>query len=162
MQTSTFDEISADFLRITGEVVWATVATVDTRGRPRTRVLHPYWEVVDGRPVGWVATSKSPLKARHLAANPYLSASYWSPKQETVYADCRAEWADDERERVWQLYLDADPPLGYDPATMPPWTDGPLGGGFAVLRLDPWRITVLTAEAAAAGRFYDAVWTSGA
>ena len=60
MPTSTFDEISADFLRITGEVVWATVATVDTRGRPRTRVLHPYWEVVDGQPVGWVGTSKSP------------------------------------------------------------------------------------------------------
>jgi hypothetical protein len=73
-------------------------------------------------------------------------------------ADCKADWADEERERVWQLYVEADPPLGYDPATMPPWRDGPLGGAFAVLRLDPWRITVLTAEAAAAGRFYDGVW----
>jgi hypothetical protein len=155
-----FDEISADFLRIVSEVAWATVATVDTRGRPRTRVLHPIWEVVDGRPVGWIGTSRSPLKTKHLEANPHVSVSYWSPKQETVYADCRAHWADDERERVWQLYLDAEPPLGYDPGSMPPWKDGPLAGVFAVLRLDPWRVTVLTAEAAAAGRFYDGVWTS--
>jgi uncharacterized pyridoxamine 5'-phosphate oxidase family protein len=156
-----FDEISEDFLRIVSEVAWATVATVDTRGRPRTRVLHPYWEVVDGQPVGWIGTSRSPLKTKHLEANPHVSVSYWSPKQETVYADCRAEWADDERERVWQLYLNAEPPLGYDPGKLPPWKDGPLGGVFAALRLDPWRVTVLTAQAAAAGRFYDAVWTSG-
>jgi uncharacterized pyridoxamine 5'-phosphate oxidase family protein len=115
----TFDEISEDFLGIVGEVAWATVATVDTRGRPRTRVLHPYWEVVDGQPVGWIGTSRSPLKTKHLEANPHVSVSYWSPKQETVYADCRAEWADEERERVWQLYPDAEPPLGYDPGALP-------------------------------------------
>jgi hypothetical protein len=32
-----FASIEADFLRITSEVVWATVATVDGEGRPRTR-----------------------------------------------------------------------------------------------------------------------------
>jgi len=157
----TFASIEEDFLRITAEVAWATVATVDTRGRPRTRVLHPIWEVVDGRPVGWVGTSRSPLKTRHLDANPYVSVSYWSPKHETAQADCRASWAEDERERVWNLYLEADPPLGYDPGAMPPWKDGPLAGVFQVLRLDPWRAMVLTAEDAATGRFHDRYWREG-
>lgn len=132
-----FDDIRDDFLRIAGDVVWCTVATVDTRGRPRTRVLHPIWEVVDGAPLGWVATSRSPLKEKHLAANPHVSCSYWSPKQETAHVECRASWADDERERVWQLFLDAPPPLGYDPGAMPAWKDGPLAGAFAALRLIP-------------------------
>jgi hypothetical protein len=89
-----FASIEADFLRITSEVAWATVATVDEEGRPRTRILHPYWESVDGRPVGWVGTSRSPLKSRHLAANPHVSLAYSSPKQETAHAECTAFWAD--------------------------------------------------------------------
>jgi general stress protein 26 len=132
-----FDELREDFLRIVSDVVWCTVATVDTRGRPRTRVMHPYWEVVDGAPVGWIGTSKSPLKTRHLAVNPHVSCSYWSPTQETAHVECRASWADDDRERVWQLFLDAKPPLGYDPAAIPRWKGGPLAGEWAVLRLDP-------------------------
>jgi hypothetical protein len=153
-----FSELQDDFLRITGDVVWSTMATVDTRGRPRTRVVHPIWEVVDGRPVGWVGTSRSPLKTRHLGANPYVSMSYWSPKQETAHADCRASWAEDQNERVWQLYVDAEPPLGYDPATIPPWKDGPLAGEFQALRLDPWRVMLLSAEDAAQGNWYQRVW----
>jgi hypothetical protein len=90
-----------------------------------------------------------------------VSLAYWSPKQETVFAECLASWADDERERVWNLYRQAEPPLGYDPATMPPWKDGPLAGVFAVLRLDPWRVMVLTSEDAAAGRFYERYWQAG-
>lgn len=153
-----FESIEEDFLRISAEVAWATVATVDSRGRPRTRILHPYWEVVDGRPVGWVGTVRSPLKSKHLAANPFVSVAYWSPKQETAHADCRASWADDERERVWNLFLEAEPPLGYDPATLPQWKDGPLGGEFAALRLDPWRVMVLTAEDVAEDRWYQRYW----
>lgn len=53
-------EIEGDFLRITADVVWCTVATVDRRGRPRTRILHPIWEVVDGRPVGWSEPAARP------------------------------------------------------------------------------------------------------
>jgi hypothetical protein len=156
-----FESIEEDFLRISAEVVWATVATVDTRGRPRTRILHPYWEVIDGRPVGWIGTVRSPLKSKHLAANPFVSVAYWSPKQETAHADCRAAWADDERERVWNLFLEAEAPLGYDPGTLPQWKDGPLGGVFAALRLDPWRVMVLTAEDAAEDRWYKRYWREG-
>ena len=49
-----FESIEADFLRVTSDVVWATAATVDSRGRPRTRIMHPSWEVVDRRPAGGV------------------------------------------------------------------------------------------------------------
>jgi Pyridoxamine 5'-phosphate oxidase len=153
-----FESIQEDFLRITSEVVWATVATVDSKGRPRTRILHPYWEAVEGRPVGWIGTVPSRLKAKHIAANPYVSVAYWSPKQETAHAECRASWADDERERVWELFKAAEPPLGYDPAEIPPWKDGPLGGGFRVLRLDPWRVMVLTTEDMAEDRWYQRYW----
>ena len=156
-----FSDVRDEMLRITAEVAWATVATVDTRGRPRTRMLHPIWEVVDEGPVGWIGTSRSPLKTRHLEANPHCSCSYWSPKHETAHAECRASWAPDERERVWGLFLDAEPPLGYDPASIPPWKDGPLGGAFDVLRLDPWRIMLLTAEDLASGNWYQRVWRSG-
>jgi Pyridoxamine 5'-phosphate oxidase len=156
-----FESIEDDFLRISAEVAWATVATVDSKGRPRTRILHPYWEVVEGRPVGWVGTVRSPLKSKHLAANPYVSVSYWSPKHETAHADCRASWADDERERVWNLFLGAEPPLGYDPSTLPQWKDGPLGGEFAVLRFDPWRVMILTTGDAAGGRWYQRYWREG-
>jgi Pyridoxamine 5'-phosphate oxidase len=155
-----FGEISGDFLRISSEVVWATVATVDTRGRPRTRVLHPIWEVVADRPVGWIGTTRTPLKEKHLAANPCVSLSYWSPKQETAHVEARASWADEERERVWEMFVGAPPPLGYDPATIPPWKDGPLAGPFSVLRLEPWRVMVLTAEDAASGRWYERFWRS--
>jgi hypothetical protein len=153
-----FEELRDDFLRITAEIAWCTVATVDTQGRPRTRVLHPYWEVVDGRPVGWIGTSRSPLKARHLEANPFVSCSYWSPKQETAQVDCRTSWAPEENERVCQLFLDAEPPLGYDPAMIPQFADGPLDSEFEVLRLDPWRLMLLTAEDAATGNWYQRVW----
>jgi hypothetical protein len=67
-------------------------------------------------------------------------------------------WADDQRERVWQLFLDAEPPLGYDPGAIPQWKDGPLGGAFAALRLDPWRLMMLTAEDMATGNWYRRVW----
>jgi hypothetical protein len=38
-----FESIEEDFLRISAEAAWATVATVDAKGRPRTRIRHPYW-----------------------------------------------------------------------------------------------------------------------
>jgi hypothetical protein len=73
----TFDELRDDFLRIVSEVVWCTV-----RGHARPAAHpdpHPYWEVADGAPVGWVGTSRSPLRTRHVTANPHVSCAYWSP-----------------------------------------------------------------------------------
>jgi hypothetical protein len=38
---------------------WCNAATVDRKDRPRSRVLHPIWEVIDTYPIGWIATGNS-------------------------------------------------------------------------------------------------------
>ena len=137
MDVSRFDDIATEFDRRVRAAVWCIVATVDTRGRPRTRVLHPIWEAS----TGWITTRPGSLKAKHLAANPHLSCGYMDPAA-PVYVDCRAEWVDDpaEKQRVWE-YIKAQPePYGFDPATI--WSNGPGGSDFGLLKLTPWRIDV--------------------
>jgi hypothetical protein len=56
-------------------IVWATVSTVDRQGRPRSRVLHPYW-IWDGEELdGWIATGPTPLKRAHLERTPFVSVN---------------------------------------------------------------------------------------
>src|SRR4051794_11348324 len=119
-------ETAPAFVAIAHRVVWATVSTVDGQGRPRSRILHPYW-IWDGTTlVGWVATSPTPLKRAHLAATPFASVNYWSPDQDVATAECRASWAFDDATRtwVWETFRDAPAPVGYDPGIIPPWADG--------------------------------------
>lgn len=33
--------------------------------------------------------------------------------------------------------------VGYDPAIIPAWKDGPTSDAFAVMRLEPWRLRVI-------------------
>ena len=54
--------------------------------------------------------------------------------------------AGEERAAVWERFRSAPPPLGYDPA--PIWPDGPLGDGFAVIRMDAWRVRLRRGTAA--------------
>ncbi len=117
-------------------IVWCSVATVDRAGRPRTRILHPIWE----RSTGWIATGRETLKTKHLALNPYVSCSYWDQQHQQIYADCKAEWVDDHAEklRIWDLYKNTPPPLGYDPGII--WQNGPDDAGYGLLKLTPWRI----------------------
>jgi Pyridoxamine 5'-phosphate oxidase len=147
---ASFGEIEEEFLARISRIVWCSVATVDRRGRPRTRILHPIWE----GPTGWIATGRHSFKERHLAANPYVSLSYWDPEQKQVYAECKAEWEDsaEEKRRIWDLYKSTPPPLGYDPAMIPQWSDGPGSADFGVLRLIPWRIEVSSIYDMAAGK----------
>ena len=44
MRVSAFADIEKDFLARVRQIVWCSVATVDRRGRPRSRILHPLWE----------------------------------------------------------------------------------------------------------------------
>ena len=136
MEAATFEEIEPEFMARVRRIAWCTVATVDRRGRPRTRILHPIWE----GSTGWIATGPQSHKAKHLAKNPYVSLSYWDPQHQNIYADCRAEWVEDagERRRIWELYKSTPPPLGYDPGMI--WTGGPDDPAFGVLKLTPWRI----------------------
>jgi hypothetical protein len=146
---STLSETAAPFVDIAHRIVWATAATVDSEGRPWTRILHPIW-VWDGESlVGWIATGPTPTKVAHLAAHPYVSLTYWDPTHDTANADCRATWVNDDETRtwLWGTFKNAPAPVGYDPAIIPPWAGGPTSPAFGALRLEPYRLRVQPAAA---------------
>jgi hypothetical protein len=138
-------ELATEFVATAHRIVWCSVATVDRRGRPRSRILHPYWERTPDGLTGWVLTRPSPLKVAHLAATPYVSCSYWDATHDVAIADCAATWEDDldTHARVWELFRKAPEPLGYDFHQV--WPDGPGAPGSALLRLEPWRLHVADA-----------------
>ena len=153
------------FVDLAHRIVWCSVATVDRRGRPRSRILHPYWEWDGARLVGWVATAPTPLKRGHLDRSRYASCSYWVPSHDVAIAECRAElvFDDEVRARVWNLFKEAPPPLGYDPGGIgvPGW-DSPISPGFAAIRLEPWRLRVLPGDLFLKGGSAGAlVWAEG-
>jgi hypothetical protein len=135
--------VAPAFVEMAHQIVWCSAATVDRAQRPRTRILHPYWEWDGSDLTGWIATGPTPTKRAHLDHSPYLSCSYWAPTHDTCVADCRATWRLDDttRERVWETFKHLPPPVGYDPALIPVW-DSPRSPAFAVLELSPWSIRV--------------------
>lgn len=141
---SDLDVVAPAFVEMAHRIVWASVATVDGSGRPRSRILHPFWVWQDGALTGWVATGPSAVKRAHLARSPYVSVNYWAPGHDTCTAECSADWHldDDACLRVWDMFKHAPEPVGYDPAIIPPWAGGPTSPAFAVLRLEPWRLRV--------------------
>ena len=147
-----FAEIESDFMARAARIAWATVATIDRKDRPRTRILHPIWETVGGRPVGYIATDRGSHKGKHLARNPNVSVSYWDPAHQQMYIDGLAEWEDApaEKRRVWDMFKNAPPPLGYDPGMI--WPDGPDAPGYGVLKLTPRRIELFSLGEMAGGK----------
>ena len=155
---TSFSPYAAQFLRLTTEIIWCTVTTVDRAGRPRSRILHPIWQIVDGLPVGWIVTSKTPVKAAHLAANPHVACSYWSPTQNVVLIEAVASWVEDDagKQHVWELFMTTPPPLGYDLGGYgPQGRHNPL---FEPLRLDAWRVQLLDGEDFAKGIYTPHMW----
>lgn len=136
MDVTAFADIEEDFIARVSRTIWCTVTTVDGQGRPRGRILHPIWE----GSTGWIATGRKTHKAKHIAANPYVSLAYWDPQHEQVFADCRAEWVDDpsEKQRIWDLFKSTPEPLGYDLGMF--WKRGVGDPAYGLLRLTPWRI----------------------
>jgi hypothetical protein len=132
----------SDAVAVAEAVVWATVTTVDPNGRPRARVLHPVWDPAGDRLDGWILTRPTPVKTRHLAANPNVTVSYLGANHDLAHFDCTATWVDDpaERRRVWEWVASIPPPVGYDPATIFP--SGPTSENYALLRLQPYRVQV--------------------
>lgn len=130
-----FADIEAEFIQRAHTMVWCNVATLDIHNRPRSRILHPIWE----RATGWIITRRHSPKAKHLAHSPYVSLAYIADLAKPVYVDCTAEWADDlaDKQHVWNLFLAAPPPLGYDPASILQSVDNP---NYGLLKLTPWRI----------------------
>lgn len=144
--------IAPAFIDIAHRIVWATTATVDLDGAPRTRVLHPIWEFDGERLTGWIATSPLSPKAGHLDAEPRVSLTYWDATQDTCTADCVATWDDtpEQREAGWRRFAEGPEPVGYDPRLIEPWTD-PQVEAFGVLRLDPVRVRVMPGSLMLAG-----------
>jgi hypothetical protein len=142
---SDLSSIGPAFVDMAHRIVWATVATVDPQGRPRSRILHPYWRWDGAALTGWVATSPTSVKRAHLEHSPFVSVTYWAPESDTSTAECRATWILDDpgRREVWRPFTDAPEPVRHDPASIPPWAGGPTSAAFAGLRLEPWRLRVL-------------------
>jgi hypothetical protein len=122
------------FLAVAHRVVWANLATVDRRGRPRSRLVHPVWERDGDALVGLVGSRPTPLKRAHLRRAPFASVAYWDPAHDTAVAECAVRWLPaDGRAAGWERLR-----AGYDPATV--WPGGPESEDFAVLELVPWRL----------------------
>ena len=145
---NSLQEVAPAFVEMAHRIVWCTAATVDSSGRPRSRVLHPIWEWDGTELTGWIATVPTPLKRAHIANSPHLSCNYWHPSQDTCVAEVRAAWVDDDaaQARTWKLFEEGPEPVGYDPAMIPVW-NSPTDAEFAVLRLEPWRLRVFPGEA---------------
>jgi general stress protein 26 len=135
VRVESFAEIAEEFHARIARIAWATVATVGADGAPRTRILHPIWE----DHVGWIATTSDSLKIRHIRREPRVSLTYWDAEQDNVHVEALAAVAEDQadRSRIWELFAETEPPLGYDPATFWPSKTDPA---FALLRLEPTRI----------------------
>ena len=143
-----WNDLAATFDARVRKIVWCTVTTMDTKGRPFSRILHPLWE---GR-TGWIATGRHTLKTKHLAGNSNVALAYWTPDHDSVMAQCRAEWCDDAptRERVWKLFKSTPEPVGYDPQLF--WKGGVSDQTFGVLKLTPSRIELWTGADMQAGK----------
>src|SRR4029453_2482103 len=135
---TSFSDIQHELESRVLRIVSCTVATVDTKGRPRVRILHPVWE----GPIAYICTGRHSPKEKHLAKNPFVALSYWDPQHQQVYAECRCQWVDDvaEKTRIWELFKSHPQPYGYYPAMF--GNAGPASDDFGVMRCDPWRITL--------------------
>lgn len=143
MPAATLAQVAPAFVAMAHRIVWATVATIDPRDRPRTRILHPLW-AFDGTALhGVVATGPTPAKSADLAHRPFASVAYWNPDHDTCRADCHVRWStdDDRCTEVWEAMRAAPEPVGYDPAIVPAW-EAPGDESFAVLELEPYRLRV--------------------
>lgn len=153
MDVTAFSEIESDFLARVQKMIWCNLATVDTRGRPRSRLIHPLWEGQQG----WAVSRPESFKARHFIKHPYVSLAYIADLAQPLYVDCHVAWETDagEKQRIWELMATTPPPYGFDPAPM-------FAGGnasspaFGLLKLTPWRIQLAEPNLANAR-----VWRSG-
>lgn len=134
-KVTSFAEIETEFIQRVHSMVWCSMATLDTKNRLRSRILHPLWEGA----TGWASARPNSLKARHVAHCSYVSLAYISDIARPVYVDCRTEWESDseKKKHVWDLFRSTAPPAGFDLGNIFKSVDDPE---FGVLKFKPWRI----------------------
>ncbi len=154
-------DVAPAFRDMAHRIVWATVATVATDGRPRTRVLHPLWEWDGDRLVGWILTSPRSPKRADLDNESRVSLTYWVPEQDTCTAEAEVTWVldDDGRRAAWDRFASAPEPVGYDPSIVAPWTS-PDVDAFGALRLEPTLLRVMAGAVMLQGRGRVLQWRS--
>jgi len=135
MEVSRFEDLQVEFMARVSQAVYCTMATVDLKNRPRSRIMHPIW---DG-PSGWIISWPGSHKAKHLLNNPAVSLGYIQDAKRPVYVDGIAGWvnADDEKLRIWELYKLTPAPLGFDPEPHYGSIEHPY---FGLLKITPWRV----------------------
>jgi general stress protein 26 len=135
MEAANFADIEAEFLARIRQVVYCTMATVDSAHRPRLRIMHPIWE----GSTGWVISWPGSFKARHLGRNPAVSLAYMPEKTTPIYEKATTAWVEtaEEKQRIWELHKATPAPVGFDPEPHYGTIEHPY---YGVLRLTPWRI----------------------
>ena len=145
--------VAEAFIAIAHRVVWCSLATVDRRGRPRSRLVHPIWE----------HDARRPRRLAHLAARRRCAArtspprrscrcSYWDPAHDVAVAECAAAWVEDPvtKRHAWEVFRRRRAARRLRPrddlAATARATPTP-----AVIRLDPWRLKAADAATLAAG-----------
>jgi general stress protein 26 len=148
MRVRAFEDIAAELKRRTERTVWCAMATVDAKGRLRSRIVHPLWE---GRTL-WLLTERKSPKARDVDRNPFTSLTYIDSAEEQVHVECKTAWEDrlDEKRRRWDWFKSLPQPLGYDPGLF--FTKGVEHESFGCMRLDPWRIELWSLADLMAGK----------
>jgi general stress protein 26 len=139
MEVSNVADIWPEFMARLQQAIYCNMATIDQQDRPRSRMMHPIWELAANNPTGWVISWPQTHKAKHLARNPYVSLAYIHDKTKPVYVDCHAEWVTDvdEQGRIWELHKQIPPPLGFDPE---PHFGSITHQHYGLLKFTPWRI----------------------
>ncbi|ONI79700.1 hypothetical protein ALI144C_23345 [Actinosynnema sp. ALI-1.44] len=145
----TLDAVTEDLAEIVTRIIWSTVSTTDRLGRPRTRVMHPVWEITAESVVGFVGTRRTPVKVAHIARSPWVTCAYWSPDHDAAFVDCHVTWVGSE---AWDRLA-----AGYDPTTL--WPDGPSSPDFAAWQLRPYRIQIIRGADVAKG-LPTSLWTA--
>ena len=152
MEIPSFAEIETEFIGRVHTMVWCSMATLDTRNRLRSRILHPIWEGA----IGWASARPHSLKAKHIAHCSYVSLAYIADIARPVYVDCTAEWETnpDTKQHVWDIFKNTPSPAGFDLANIFKDLNDPE---FGVLKFTPWRIELFDIADASNRK----VWVAG-
>lgn len=136
MEVTRFSEIEQEFTVRVEQMVWCNLATVDSKGRPRSRVLHPVWEAT----IAWAVSRRDALKGQHITANPYVSLAYVADAFKPVYVEATAQWVDDmdEKRRLWDYIAGKPEPIGFDLNMV--FAQGVEDPSYGLLKFTPWRI----------------------